>query len=982
MKSIVILCLALCSTVASGASDLRPRAPYGFIPNRGQWSSSIQYGAWTSGGIVWITKDGYILDRRGANASGTSMSAIEEHHFDDITGAAKFEEVVSPTAPTVQFLTKRIFIGSEGLRPRSVVNLVDRITGSYITFEVLPDGVVSMVKGRIVSMVGKPTSNQFDRYRILAPDGVTLSSAIRGVADEEITGTVINADGNVVVSGWTTTMNLVVPLGGQTATAKAGEDGFVAIYSPDLSKIKSWTYISGSADDRALAICIGAAGSICVAGETNSGDIPMASGSSGQLYSAGVDGFFLRFSPDLRQLLAGRYINGDRDERVRAMVADASGAIYICGSTSSGKGFDATNGYDVTYNGSTDAFLLKITAAAANIAYSTYFGGGGIDSFNALHVNASGQVTVVGTTASSDFETAPKIDPLYWWLYSNRPYDWTYNGGAHDAVAVRFRPDGGGVVFSTYYGGSGDDLGKAVCVDAKDQTYIIGETNSEDLPMVASMQLQINGPSDAFASVLDAAGQTLARSTYYGGENAETVSAASFISGDQFMIIGTTQSTRLPLTGLGSVTDLKGGEDCFLTMMTTSSIIYGTLIGWSASETPLAFVRDSEGDIYVGGHTTSSVDGAFGGGQSDAFLMKWIFGLVSTAQPHGGETNCVGRSMQIAWNPQELPASQKYDVDISADDGRTWMSIARGVTGKTIYWTPDDVKYISNACLVRVTTMRGHSAVMDVPFSIVALPTIVEQPRSVERCAGDAAQFAISVEGEGVSYQWRKNGIVVRGATESSLRFASIEASDIGQYDVVVNGPCGSTIVSAVSTLSIAPTTIVLDEPISAQVRVGDKIQLSVTAQGSGLRYQWRRNGATVGGSQGTSRTLTIDAARIEDGGRYDCIIFGTCGNDTSAIAIVDVQPIVSSVASTDATAFVVSPNPTSSVLSIRASDVASIRSIAIVSAIGSTVMERSFADGELAFGTVDVSSIPVGAYTVIVRWADHRASQPLLITR
>lgn len=981
MKSIVILCLALFSTVASSAGDLRPRAPYGFIPNRGQWTSTIQYGAWTTGGIVWITKDGYILDRRGANANGTITSVIEEHRFDDITGAAKFEEVVSPTAPTVQFLTKRIFIRSESLRPRSIVNLLDRITGAYITFEVLPDGAVSLTNGHIVSIIGKPATNTVER-EILTPDRVTLSSAIRGVADEEITGTVIDADGNVVVSGWTTTMNLVVPLGGFTASAKAGEDGFVAIYSPDLSRIKSWTYISGSADDKALAICLGSAGSICVTGETNSSDIPMASGSSGQLYSAGIDGFFLRFSPDLRQLLAGRYINGDRDEHIRAMAADASGAVYICGSTSSGKGFDATNGYDVTYNGSTDAFLLKITAAAANIAYSTYFGGGGIDSFNALHVNASGQVTVVGTTASSDFETAPKIDPLYWWLYSNRPYDWTYNGGAHDAVAVRFRPDGGGIVFSTFYGGSGDDLGKAVCVDAKDQTYIVGESNSEDLPMVASMQSQINGPSDVFAGVVDAVGQTLVRSTYYGGENTETVSAATFISGDQFMIIGTTQSSRLPLTGLGNVTDLKGGEDCFLTMMTTSSIVYGTLIGWSSTETPLAFVRDAEGDIYVGGHTTSSVDGAFGGGQSDAFLVKWIFGLVSTAQPHGGETNCIGRSMQIAWNPQELPTSQKYDLDISADDGRTWMSIARGVTGKTLYWTPDDVKYISHACLVRVTTLRGHSAVMEVPFSIVALPTILEQPRSAERCAGDTARIHVSVEGEMVTYQWRKNGVVVRGATEPWLNFSNIGTSDIGQYDVVVNGPCGSSLVSAASTLSIAPVTTIVDEPLSTQVRVGENFQLSVNAQGAALRYQWRRDGTLIDAPLGTSRTLTIDAAKIEDSGRYDCLIFGICGSDTSAIAIVDVRPVVSSVEWADGPSFTVSPNPTSTLLSIRTSDVAMIRSIAIVSAVGTPVFERSFFEGEPAMGTVDVSSIPVGAYSMIVRWMDHPASQPVLIIR
>ncbi|CAN5540729.1 hypothetical protein BH10BAC6_BH10BAC6_09030 [soil metagenome] len=983
MKKLLVVFLALVAIVAQAGVDLRPRAPYGFIPNKGQWSANIQYGAWTSGGIVWIVKDGFILDRRGANKDGVITSTIEEHHFADITGAVRFSEVVPPNAPTIQFLTKRTFIQHESLRPRSIVNFVDPITGVYLSFEVLPNGSVSMSSGHITSVIGMPTSLGID-HEPVPLDRVTLASAIRGVSDEEITGTVIAADGNVVVCGWTTTMNLVVPTGGQTATAKAGEDGFVAIYSSDLSHITSWTYVSGSADDRALAVCLGATGTICVAGETNSADIPMASGSSGQLYSAGIDGFFLRFSADLRQLVAGRYINGDRDEHVRAMTADASGAIYLCGSTNSAKGFDVTNGYDVTYNGSTDAFLLKITAAAANIAYSTYYGGGGVDEFNAIHVNASGQVTVVGSTASSDFETIPTIDPLLWWLYTERPYDWTYNGGAHDAIAVRFRPDGGGVVFATFFGGSGDDVGKAVCVDAKDQTYVVGETNSEDLPMVTSLQAQINGSSDVFVSVLDGIGKTLVRSTYYGGESVETVSAASFISGDQFMITGTTKSSRLPLSGLGSVSELKGGQDCFLTLMTTSSIVYGTLIGWTSSETPLAFARDAEGDIYIGGSTTSSVNGPYGGGKSDAFLVKWIFGLVSTAQPHGGETNCLGRSMQISWNPQEMPINQKYDVDFSADNGRTWMSIARGVSGKSMNWTPDDVKYLSKTCLVRVTTLRGHSAVMEVPFRIVGLPAIVDQPMSVERCYGASAQLVVGVDGEDVSYQWRMNGIAIRGAIDPVLNFANISASDVGPYDVVVNGACNSSLVSAAAMVAIAPVTLIMSDPISTQVRVGEKLVLNVNAQGASLSYQWRRNGAVIAAPVGTAKSITFEKALPEDAGRYDCIVMGSCGIDTSSVAIVDVLPVVSSVEWTEDPTFRVSPNPASSSVTIHVNEAKTLQSVSVLSLLGTTLFEQTIKEGEMINQDVviDLSSIPSGAYTVVARWSDHRSSVPILIAR
>lgn len=981
MKQLLVVLLTLVATAAQASTAARPRAPYGFIPNKGQWSANIQYGAWTNGGMVWIVKDGYILDRRGANRDGVITSIIEEHHFADITGAVRISDVVAPNAPTIQFLTKRTFVQHESLRPCSIVNLLDPITGVFLSFEVLRDGSVGISNGHIVSIIGTPTTREIE-HETLSLDQVTLGSAIRGMADEEITGTAMGADGNVVVCGWTTTMNLVVPLGGQSTTAKAGVDGFVAIYSPDLSQIRSWTYVAGSADDRALAVCIGSTGTICVAGETNSPDIPMASGSSGQLYSAGIDGFFLRFSSDLRQLVAGRYINGDQDEHIRAMAADASGAIYLCGSTNSSKGFDATNGYDVTYNGSTDAFLLKITAAAANISYSTYYGGGGADIFNALHVNASGQVTVVGSTTSSDFETAPKIDPLYWWLYQNRPYDWTYNGGAHDAVTVRFRPDGGGVVFATFYGGSGDDVGKAVCVDAKDQTYVIGETNSEDLPMVASLQAQINGPSDVFVGTFDGIGKTLVRSTYYGGENVETVSAASFISGDQFMIIGTTQSQRLPLAGLGSVSELKGGEDCFLTLMTTTSVVYGTLIGWSSSETPIAFTRDAEGDIYIGGSTTSSVNGPFGGGTSDAFLVKWIFGLVSNAQPHGGETNCIGRSMQISWNPQEMPVNQKYDVDISADNGLTWMSVARGVTGKTMYWTPDDVKYLSKKCLVRVTTVRGHSAVMEVPFQIVGLPTIVNQPKSVERCSGAPVQLAVGVEGEGVSYQWRMNGTVIRGATDPILNFANISASDVGQYDVVVNGPCASNLVSASAMVAIAPLTMIASDPISTQVPVGEKLVLSVTVQGASLAYQWRRNGENVLAPLGIAKDLTISAARLEDAGLYDCIVTGSCGIDTSAVATVDVRPVVSSVELAEGPTFSVSPNPASSMVTIRPGNLSDLRAISVVSTLGTTLFEQTISEVDALGQSVvlDLSSFPSGAYMIVARWADHRSTHPILV--
>ncbi len=175
----------------------------------------------------------------------------------------------------------------------------------------------------------------------------------------------------------------------------------------------------------------------------------------------------------------------------------------------------------------------------------------------------------------------------------------------------------------------------------------------------------------------------------------------------------------------------------------------------------------------------------------------------------------------------------------------------------------------------------------------------------------DGASVTINAEGgAGITYQWRRNGINISGATAQTYTVISS-----GAYTCAVTNTCGTT---NSNTLNIAaiPNTNISTQPVSQTKNSGQTLTLSVVATGNNLSYQWQKNGVNISGA--TAATYTKANITTADAGNYSCIVNGECGGTkTSNVAVITVNPstpIISKLLKINA----IYPNPTHSNLIIQ----------------------------------------------------------------
>src|SRR5207302_10589532 len=142
--------------------------------------------------------------------------------------------------------------------------------------------------------------------------------------------------------------------------------------------------------------------------------------------------------------------------------------------------------FQSTTGGNGDAFVAKLNAAGTALVYSTYLGGSGGDLGNGIAVDASGNAFVTGQTGSTDFPiTASAFQST--------------TGGNGDAFVATLNAAGTALVYSTYLGGSGGDLGNGIAMDASGNAYVTGQTLSTNFPTTqGAIQITLHGSSDAF----------------------------------------------------------------------------------------------------------------------------------------------------------------------------------------------------------------------------------------------------------------------------------------------------------------------------------------------------------------------------------------------------------------------------------------------------------------------------------------------------
>jgi hypothetical protein len=170
-------------------------------------------------------------------------------------------------------------------------------------------------------------------------------------------------------------------------------------------------------------------------------------------------------------------------------------------------------------------------------------------------------------------------------------------------------------------------------------------------------------------------------------------------------------------------------------------------------------------------------------------------------------------------------------------------------------------------------------------LTINAAPVITAQPSSTVAAVGSTAHFTVTATASGtLSYQWRKGGTNLSGATAAQLDVPVSGASDGGSFDCVVastlNGTVAST-TSAAATLTVNVQPSISVQPSNVTVVSGADASFSVTATGGGtLGYQWRKDGNPINGANGS--TLMLTGVSSGDAGAYDCIVSNTQGGTTT----------------------------------------------------------------------------------------------------
>ncbi len=151
---------------------------------------------------------------------------------------------------------------------------------------------------------------------------------------------------------------------------------------------------------------------------------------------------------------------------------------------------------------------------------------------------------------------------------------------------------------------------------------------------------------------------------------------------------------------------------------------------------------------------------------------------------------------------------------------------------------------------------------------------------------GQSLTLSISATGAGpLTYQWRKNGAALSGATASSYNISGAKTSSAGVYDVVVGNPCGSVTSSTAAVSVIVPVSITT-QPAGVLANPDATVQLFVTATGTGpLTYQWRKNGTVLEGA--TDAVYVLESAQAEDAGAYDVVVSNSVGSVISSTASV-----------------------------------------------------------------------------------------------
>lgn len=379
-----------------------------------------------------------------------------------------------------------------------------------------------------------------------AADSIIWFSYLGGSSYEYCFSLAVNQQQEPVVSGFTWSNDFPITSNAFDKTPNINNGagnyfaGYVTKFSKNGDSLIFSTYLGGSGSDLIQSMVLDDSNYVYITGQTSSSDFPVTTGAYQTTYGGASntfgwyntgDAFLTKMKPDGTGLVFSTFVGGVYDDVAYQVALSPSKDIYIVGKTNS-TNFPTTDGSNIfnsSLSGSSDGFICKFNPTGTALGYSQMMGGSDEDWFEGVYVNARSEAYVAGISRSNNFYT------------TNKAYQKTSKGGA-EAVIVKMNPGGQNVIYSTYLGGSGDELYYSgfiynsnirIAANVREEAIICGITRSTDYPVTADA-LMLTNPSASSASYwntaatitkLDFTGSKLLYGTYYGGSSFEVPGA-------------------------------------------------------------------------------------------------------------------------------------------------------------------------------------------------------------------------------------------------------------------------------------------------------------------------------------------------------------------------------------------------------------------------------------------------------------------------
>ncbi|MGA1873158.1 MAG: SBBP repeat-containing protein [Thermoplasmatota archaeon] len=390
------------------------------------------------------------------------------------------------------------------------------------------------------------------------------------------------------------------------------------------------TLIGGSSEDNCISFTVDDNGYAYMTGWTSSTDFPATTGAyqtSGGLGSQ--DAWFGKLNTDGSAYSYLSYIAYSGGESLISMDLDSSGNIYLIGFTTSTDIPVTTSAFQSTFGGLSDAFIMVFSNNGETLSYCSYFGGSSRDMGVSIVVDDD-HYYFTGYTMSSDMPTG------------SGSFDTTFNGGESswlgpgmDGFVAKFAISDHSNVYSTFLGGTKNDMCTGITVDESGRAAVSGSSYSENFPTTSNAyDTTYNGCTRTFAGYnvyggdfivthLAADGSELCYSTFFGGSDFDTTNGITMDDEGCVYFTGDTYSQDMPTTqnavdtSHNGATDLRDGIVVKLdpSKSGASSLVYSTFIGGTGTEWTSGIDVDPDGNAYVTGYTTSS----------DLPVTRWAF---------------------------------------------------------------------------------------------------------------------------------------------------------------------------------------------------------------------------------------------------------------------------------------------------------------------------------------------------------------------